>query len=35
MRHYKNLLNESMSLTVFEMLTMLQNFLHEKYGIKA
>lgn len=35
MRHYKNLLNESMSLTVFEMLTKLQNFLHEKYGIKA
>jgi hypothetical protein len=35
MKHLKKLVNESMSLTVFEMLTMLQNFLHEKYGIKA
>jgi len=35
MKHLKNLVNESMSLTVFEMLNMLQGFLQEKYGIKT
>lgn len=35
MKHYRNLVNESQSLTVFEMLNKLQDFLHEKHGIKA
>lgn len=35
MKHLKKLRNESMSLTVFEMLNMLQGFLQEKYGIKT
>lgn len=35
MRHYRNLVNESQSLTVFEMLNKLQDFLHEKHGIKS
>lgn len=35
MKHLRKLINESKSLTVFEMLTKLQAFLHEKYNIKA
>lgn len=35
MKHHRNLVNESQSLTVFEMLNKLQDFLHEKHGIKA
>lgn len=35
MKHYRNLVNESQSLTVFEMLNKLQDFLHEKHGIKS
>lgn len=35
MKHFKNLLNESVALTVFEMLNRLQGFLEEKYDIKT
>lgn len=35
MKHFKNLINESKHLTVFEMLSKLQAFLQEKYGIKS
>ena len=35
MKHFKNLVNESKHLTVFEMLSKLQTFLQEKYGIKS
>jgi len=35
MKHYRNLITESQTLTVFEMLNKLQDFLHEKHGIKA
>lgn len=35
MKHFKKLLDESRHLTVFEMLSKLQTFLHEKYGIKS